>query len=54
MSHYENSLPTGGGWSLTGASCRNSAGNAVVVQSGSTYTLTATDITNNPNLNCNL
>lgn len=49
----ENSLPTGGGWSLTGASCRNSAGNAVGSQSGSTYTLTATDITNNPNLNCN-
>ncbi|WP_087547025.1 DUF11 domain-containing protein [Acinetobacter sp. WCHA39] len=49
----ESSLPTGGGWTLTGASCRNTAGNSVGSRSGSVYTLTAADISNNPNLNCN-
>lgn len=49
----ENSLPTGGGWTLTGASCRNSSGVSVGSRSGSTYTLTSSEITNNPNLNCN-
>lgn len=49
----ENSLPTGGGWILTGASCRNSSGVSVGSLSGSTYTLTSTQITNNPSLNCN-
>lgn len=49
----ENSLPTGGGWTLTGASCRNSAGTSVGSRSGTTYTLTSTDITNNSSLDCN-